>query len=131
MRVVFTADEGGFQADEHALVCGVAGGGQWLTFSRDAEDSREDRGIYLEYTGQANGDYGCVAASRLGPDSLSVDLGRQLGALAGVTGFDVALRLGAGQWSAVRDGLRRVFRGRLDILVETEPGTASDPGPRS
>lgn len=127
MRVVFTADEGGFHADEHALVCGVAGGCEWLTFQRDAEDSGDDWGIHLEYTGQANGDYGCVAACRLGPESLSVDLGRQLGGLVGVTGFDVALRLAPERWSAVRDGLRRVFRGHLDILMETEPGAAPDP----
>jgi len=129
MRVVFTADEGGFEADECALVCGVAGGGRWLTFQRDAEDSDEDRGIHLEYIDQANGDYGCVAACRLGPESLSVDLGRQLGGLAGVTGFDVALRLDAEQWSAVRDGLRRVFRGHLPMLAEAEQGAAPFPGP--
>ena len=130
MRIAFTADEGGSEADEYALVCGVAGGGQWLAFSRNAGDSDEDWGIHLEYAGQADGDYGCVVACRLGPESLSVDLGRQLGGLAGVTGFDVALRLGPAQWSAVREGLRRVFRGHLDMLAPAEPGAAPDPGPQ-
>lgn len=121
MRVAFTADESGFEADEYALVCGVASGDMYLTFQRDAEESDEDWGIHLEYSGQANGDYGCVAACLLGRESLSVDLVRQLGALAGVTGFDVALQLSPDQWSAVREGLRRVFRGRLDMLTEAEP----------
>jgi hypothetical protein len=128
MRVAFTADEGGFTADEHALVRGVAGGGRWLTFQRNAEDFDEDRGIHLEYNGQASGDFGCVAACRLGPESLSVDLGRPLGALAGVTGFDVALRVGPERWLAVRDGLRRALRGHLDVLAEAGPGAAARPG---
>jgi hypothetical protein len=120
MRVAFTADEGAFGADEYALVCGVAGGDHCLMFQRDAADSDEDWGIHLEHTGQANGAYGCVAACRLGRELLSVDLGRQLGGLAGVTGFDVGLRLGPEQWSAVREGLRRVFRGHLHLLAEAE-----------
>lgn len=118
MRITFTADEGGFESDQYALVCGVAGGGQWLTFSRDADDSAEDWGIHLEYSGQANGGYGCVAACRVGPESLSVDLARQLGQLAGVTGFDLALRLSPEQVAAVRAGLRRVFRGHSDLLAD-------------
>lgn len=47
---------------------------------------------------------------------MSVDLALQLGRLAGVTGFDVALQLSPEQWAAVRDGLRRVFRGHSDLL---------------
>jgi len=93
MRVGFTADEGGFDADEYALVVGVAGEGHYLTLQRDAEESGEDWGIHLEYDDQSNGDYGCVAACRLGPELLSVDLARQLGRLSGVAGFDVALQL--------------------------------------
>jgi hypothetical protein len=119
MRVTFTADDGSFEADEYALVCGVAGEGQWLMFQRDAEDSPDDWGIHLEYTGQANSDYGCVAACRLSPDLFSVDLARQLGELKGVTGFDVPLRLDRDQWEAVRVGLTRVFRGHTDMLTMT------------
>jgi hypothetical protein len=59
---------------------------------------------------------------------LSLDLARQLGRLAGVTGFDVALRLGPDAVSAVRAGLRRVFRGHLDLLADAEPGAAPDGG---
>lgn len=129
MRVAFTADEGGFDADEYALVCGVAGGGHYLTFQRDAEESgEEDWGIHLEYDDQSNGDYGCVAACRVGASSLAVDLARQLGGLVGVTGFDVVLRLSPEQEAAVRAGLRRVFRGRLDMLADAEPGAAADGG---
>jgi hypothetical protein len=118
MRVAFTADEGGFEADEYALVCGVAGGGQWLTFQRDAENSPEDWGIHLEYASQANGGYGCVAACRVSQELLVVDLGKQLGQLAGVTGFDVTLRLSPEALAAVREGLRRVFRGHLHLLTD-------------
>ncbi len=121
MRVAFTADESGFDVDEYTLVCGVAGDGHYLTFQRDAEDLDEDWGIHLEYDGQCNGDYGCVAACRLSPRSISVDLAHPLSRrLTEVTGFDVALRLDPGQWAGVRDGLRRVFRGHLDLLAEAE-----------
>ena len=104
MRVAFTADEGGFDADEYALVVGVAGEGQYLMLQRDAEESGEDWVVHLEYDDQSYGDYGCVAACRLGPGLLSLDLARQLGGLAGVTGFDVALRLVPDALSAVRAG---------------------------
>ncbi|MEO2088699.1 MAG: hypothetical protein ABGY75_04260 [Gemmataceae bacterium] len=118
MRVAFTADEVGVETDEYAVVCGVAGGGKWLTFQRDAEGSAdEDWGVHLEYADQANGDYACVTACRLGPASLSVDLGRQLGSLAGVTGFDVSLHLSPQAWEELRAGLRQVFRGQLDRLA--------------
>ncbi len=119
MRVSFTADEGGFDADEYALVCGVAGEGHYLTLQRDAEGAGdEDWGVHIEYDDQSNGGYGCVAACRVGPTVLSVDLSGQLGRLAGVTGFDVALRLGPDQLADVRAGLRRVFRNRLDALAD-------------
>jgi hypothetical protein len=126
MRVAFTADEGGFDADEYALVCGVAGEGHYLTLQRDAEGSGEDWGVHIEHDDQSNGNYGCVAACRLGPESLSVDLSRQLGRLAGVTGFDVALRLGPDQFSAMRAGLRRVFRGIPGVLADAEPDAVAD-----
>jgi hypothetical protein len=51
---------------------------------------------------------------------LSVDLSRQLGELAGVTGFDVALRLSKTDWAAVRDGLRQVFRGQSNFTTQGE-----------
>lgn len=128
MRVLFTADEGGFDADEYALVCGVAGEDHYLTFQRDAEGSvEEDWGIHLEYDDQSNGDYGCVAACRFGPELLFVDLAEQIAGLASVTGFDVALRLGPEQVAAVRFGLRRVFRGHLDMLGGAAPGAAATP----
>jgi Immunity protein 10 len=120
MRVAFKADEGGFEADKYALVCGVAGDGKYLTFQRDAEDSDEDWGVHLEFLDQSNGDYRCIASCRLTPEWLSVDLNQQLGRLAGVTGFDVALHLSKKNWAAVRDGLRRVFRGQSNLITEGE-----------
>jgi hypothetical protein len=127
MRVAFTADEGAFEADEYALICGVAGENQWLTFQRDAENSPEDWGVHLEYGGQANGGYGCVAACRISPELLSVDLGKQLGRLAGVTGFDVSLRFGPEVFTAVRKGLRRVFHGQVQLLTDSEGSTCDRP----
>jgi hypothetical protein len=118
MRIVFTADEGGFEGDEDCLICGVAGGDRWLTFQRDAEDSSDDWDIHLEYSGQINSGYGCVAACRISPESLSVDLDKPLGQLIGVTGFDVALRLDQEQVAALRSGLRSIFRGHLNQLTE-------------
>jgi hypothetical protein len=80
----------------------------------------------LEYTDQSNGDYECIAACRLGPDLLSVDLSRQLGLLKSITGFDVILRISSEQHANVRSGLRRVFHGHLDMLADVEPGAAAD-----
>ena len=117
MRVAFTANEGGFEADDYTLIVGVTGGDHGLVLQRDAEEEAEDWGIHLVYNDQANGDYGCVAACRVGPDSLSIDLARQLGGLNGVTGFDVTLRLELEQIAAIQAGLRRVFRGHLEKLA--------------
>src|SRR5579883_2038527 len=91
MRLKFVATQAGFEADEYALVWGVAGEQEYLTFQRDSEGAREDWGVYLEYADQSNGEYGCVAGCRLSRNSLSVDLAHQLGRLSGVTGFDVTL----------------------------------------
>ncbi len=89
MRISFAADEGGFDADEYTLACGVAGSGHYLSLQQDAEEADKDWGIHLEFDDQSNGDYDCVGACRFGPESLSLDLIRPLGGLAGVTGFDV------------------------------------------
>jgi hypothetical protein len=56
----FAASEAGFEADEYALVCGVYGESQYLTFQRDAEDSDDDWGVQLQYGDQSNGSYDCV-----------------------------------------------------------------------
>ena len=118
MRVEFTAVEGGFDADEYALVVGVAGEGHYLALQRDAEESGEDWGVHLEYNDQSNGEYECVGACRIGSEILSVDLIRPLDQLAGVTGFDVTLRLGAAHLQAVRQGLGLVFRVQTHLLIE-------------
>jgi hypothetical protein len=119
MRVAFSADEGGFTADEYSLACGVAGGGHYLTFQRDADESNEDWGIHLEFDDQSNGEYECVAACRIGSEMLSVDLSGPMGRLIGVTGFDVTLRLDPDRLSEVREGLRRIFRDQTHLLIET------------
>jgi hypothetical protein len=116
MRLSFVATEAGFEADEYALICGVSGEGQYLTFQRDAEDSGEGWGIHLEYGDQANGGYGCVAGCRLAGNAMTVDLARPLGRLTGVTGFDVTLDIGPESLASLRTGLQRVFRGHADTL---------------
>ena len=127
MRITFTADESCFEADEDTLTCGVAGGGRYLTLQRDAEGADEDWGIHLEFDDHSNGDYECVGACRIGHESLSIDLSQPLGTLAGVTGFDVALRLTPEQMGAIRHGLRQVFRGQLNLLTFTDASAATHP----
>lgn len=119
MRIAFTADESCFDVNEDAITCGVAGDGHYLTLQRDAEGADEDWGIHLEFDDQSNGDYECVGACRIENETLSIDLTRPLGRLAGVTGFDVALRLTSEEIGVVRHGLRQVFRGHLNLLSVT------------
>ena len=116
MRLSIVATEAGFEAVEYALICGVAGEGQHLTFQRDAEDSGDDWGVHFEYGGQANGGYGCVAGCRLGRNFMAVDLARQLGDLSGVTGFDITLDIDPQSLASLRGGLQQVFRGQPDVL---------------
>jgi len=121
MRITFEATQAGFDADKHALVCGMSGADEsgktrYLVLQRDAEESSEDWGVHLEYDDQSNGDYGCVSACRLSRVSLHVDLSRQLGRLAGVTGFDISLRLDNESYESLQHGLPRVFRGMAGAL---------------
>ncbi len=92
------------------LRCG--GEGHYLTFQRKAEDSDDDWGIHVEYDDQSNGDYGCLAACRLGARSLSRRSRPAISLrLAEVTGFDVALRLDPGIGPRCRTGFGRFSAG--------------------
>jgi hypothetical protein len=119
MRLKFEATEAAFVTQDDALVCGVsgadsAGAQHCLTFQRDAEDTDDDWRIHLEYDDQINGDYDCVRSCRLSRFELQVSLSRQLGRLEGVEGFDILLRVHHTSYEALRSGLERVFRGKLD-----------------
>jgi hypothetical protein len=116
MRLGFCATTAHFEGDEYALVCGVADAESYLALQRDSEDSDEDWGIHLEYGDQSNGDYERVARCRLTRQRLEVDLSAQLGALADVEGFDVDLAVTDAAFQTLRDGLRQVFRGKLNQL---------------
>ncbi|MEX2174014.1 MAG: hypothetical protein WD872_06605 [Pirellulaceae bacterium] len=120
MRISFTAEAGSFDAGVDALVCSVSGGDRWIIFQRTATDSPDDFGIHLEFGDRDHSGYGCVAACRLSPDLLAVDLARPLGRLADVTGFDVALQLQPETASALRQGLRQIFRGLQEQLTVRE-----------
>ena len=69
--------------------------------------ARSDRGLIRD------GNQDSVYA---GPRLLAVDLSRQLGGVAGVTGFDVALLVSQPVWSSLQEGLPRVLRGRPELL---------------
>ena len=116
MQIEFRATTGAFVANENALVCGVKGEGQYLTFQRDLVDSDDDWGVYLEYGDQANGAYERIAKCRLSREHLQVDLSAELGSLSGVDRFDVMLAIDDASFAAVRMGLRKVFRGKPGIL---------------
>ena len=116
MRPAFTATETNFNDDEYALVCGVTGEGEYLVVQRDSENSHEDWGIHLEYGDQSNGGYDWIAGCHLTRTCLTVDLSTQFGRLAGVTGFDVTLSIDDPSFDVLRKGLKRVFRGRENVL---------------
>lgn len=109
MRIAFTANEVGYELDEEAVVCGLRGGEEWITF-QTAEGVSDEPGIYVEYLDQINGGYGCIASCRLDQQSLSVDLCKQLGSLASVNGFDVILRLDSKSHAILKSGMQRIFR---------------------
>jgi hypothetical protein len=117
MRITFRATEGVFEADEYALICGLAGvdadgGEHYLNLQRSSEGgpAEEDWGVHLEFDDQINGEYGRVREWRLSRDQLAVDLSQQLGTMAGVGGFDVALAIDDRAFEQIRAGLLRIFR---------------------
>jgi hypothetical protein len=131
MRVRFHATDAGFDADEYSIICGVDGRDadgveHALSFDRlseeaEVEDPADDWGVHTQFDDQSNGGYGCVGRCRLSRTSLSVDLARQLGRLAGIEGFDVELAIDDEMYEQVRIGLSRIFRGMPGVLVIAEP----------
>jgi hypothetical protein len=124
MRIAFQATEAAFEADECAIVCGFAGtdadgAEHYLTFQRSPEGEApgEDWGVHLEFDDQINGQYERIRACRLSRDRLSVDLSQQLGSLAGVEGFDLALAIDDSSFEQVRVGLPRIFREMPSVLL--------------
>jgi hypothetical protein len=124
MRIAFRANEGGFEADEYALVCGFAGVAvdgavHYLNFQRspEGESTEEDWGVHLEFNSQINGGYGLIRECRLTRDQMYVDLSRQLGRLIGVEGFDVALSIDELSFEQIRTGLSRIFREMPGVLL--------------
>ena len=138
MRVRFRAMDAGFDADEYSIICGVdgrdaAGAEHALSFDRLSEeaaavDQADDWGVHAQFDDQSNGEYGCVGQCRLSRASLSVDLAKPLGHLAGVEGFDVELAITEELYQQVRAGFARVFRNMPGILVIPEPLVAADGG---
>ncbi|MDB5311840.1 MAG: hypothetical protein JWO38_6042, partial [Gemmataceae bacterium] len=127
MRIRFRATDGGFDADDYALLCGVDGPDadgvdHALSFDRLSEsaaatDPDDDWGVHTEFDDQSNGEYGRVGQCRLSRTALSVDLSGQLGGLAAVEGFDVELIFSDEVYEQVRAGLTRIFRGMPGVLV--------------
>ncbi len=64
----------------------------------------------------------CVAACRLEPDKLEVDLSRPLGKGVEIEGFDVSLNLDDAAYTKFRDGLRWIFQHRSGVLTIREGG---------
>lgn len=96
MRIEFTAQDLFFENDGDVAYANLMGGEgdepeHFLIFQRGLMDG--DQAIHLEYNDQSNGAYDCIATCHLEREQLTVDLTRPLGALADVTGFDVALAL--------------------------------------
>ena len=121
MRLSFTATDFGFESDEVALVAGVLGvdfdgSEHCLSLQRDAVESLDDLGVYLEFDEQGTGSYGSVASCCLSRDALRVELSGQLGALVGVTGFDIALHPDPDSYDSLSKGLPLIFRGQLGAL---------------
>ncbi len=116
MHISFTAIEASFESDEYALILGVEGTEQSLVFQRDSEQNFEDFGLYLEFGGQHNGDYGCVTSCFLSRKSLRVNLSRQLGMLDDISGFDIKLEINDISYKQLLEGLPRIFRGMTNSL---------------
>ncbi len=124
MRITFRATNGGFEADEYALVCGLIGvdadgAVHYLNFQQLPEGTAagQDGGVYIEYDDQINGEHGRVRQCRLSRDLLSVDLSQQLGTLVGVDGFDIAMAIDDLTYKQIRTGLSRIFRDDSGLLL--------------
>ncbi|AMV39061.1 Imm10 family immunity protein [Planctomyces sp. SH-PL62] len=131
MRISFRATQSFSESDDEVVSAGVATGDDWddagggyLIFARNADPSLpleewEQDGLHFEYKDQLYGDYGLVAACRLGSDRLSVNLSRPIDELAGVEGFDVALSIDDESYENLREGLLRIFQGtRASLTIE-------------
>ena len=115
----FTAKEVGVVEDEYSLIAslGVSDPVQYVTFQRAVDDGEDDWGIHFEFNDQINGKYECIKSCSLTRDHLLVELTEQIDTKKEVQSVDVSLRISEDDHEAFTAMLRRIFRGKLDLLT--------------
>src|SRR5262245_44580940 len=93
MRIQFRATDGGFDADDFSIICGVDGHDaegvehalsfDALSETGEAEYPREGLRVHTQFDDQSNSAYDRVSRCRLSRTKLTVDLSAQLGDLKG------------------------------------------------
>ena len=115
----FTAKEVGVVEDEYSLIAslGVSDPVQYVTFQRAVDDGEDDWGIHFEFNDQINSKYECIKSCTLTRDHLLVELTEPIDTKKEVQAVDVCLEVSEDDLQAFTDMLRRIFRGKLDLLT--------------
>ena len=117
--LAFTANAVGVMDDEYSLIAsvGVADPVQYVTFQRSVEDGDDDCGIHFEFNDQINGKYECIKSCSLTRGHLLVELTEPIDKAKEIELVDVSLDISEEDLQIFTDMLRRIFRGRLDLLT--------------
>ena len=116
--LAFTANEVGVVNDEYTLIAsvGVSDPVQYVTLQRTVADGEDDWGIHFEFNDQINGKYECIKSCSLTRDHLLVELTEPIDTKKEVHSVDVNLEISEDDHEALTAMLRRIFRGKLDLL---------------
>jgi hypothetical protein len=115
----FTATVVSTHEDGEFLVVGLgqASSDGYLMFQRSLPiGSEDDFGVYIEFDDEASSAYDAVTVCGLSRRRLVVELGEPIGPAGTINGFDIELAADDRHFSALADGLRKVFSDTEDIL---------------
>jgi hypothetical protein len=115
----FTANEVGVFDDEYTLIAslGVTDPVRYVTFQRSVEGGDDDWGIHFEFNDQINGKYECIKSCSLTRDRLLVELTEPIDTKKEIQSVDVSMEVSEDDLEAFTEMLRRIFRGKLDLLT--------------
>jgi len=106
--------------DDEFLVVGLGQSSSdgYLMFQRSLPiGSEEDFGVYIEFDEEASSAYDTVTLCGLRRNRLVIELGEPIGPAGTINGFDIELAADDHHFSALADGLRKVFADTEGVLL--------------